>query len=62
MGKISGTDIRDPIFGALKVLAGDIIAIAGFASNQVQLESQLVAGAVSSAKRYSGYTVELSVI
>ena len=61
-GRVSGTDFKDPIFGALKVLAGDVIAIAGFASNQVRFNSQLLAGAASSAKRYSGYTVELSVI
>lgn len=52
----------DPLFGAFKVNAGDVIAISGFASNIINRSSGLVTTAISSSKRYGGYSVELSIL
>lgn len=52
----------DPLFGAFKVKAGDIIAIAGFASTIIDRSHGILPKAIASSKRYSGYSVELSII
>lgn len=51
-----------PLFGVFQVLAGDVIAIAGFASSYVGEQYRLLSSAISSSKRYNGYSVELSII
>lgn len=62
-----------PIFWPIKVIAGDVIAIAGFASDSVSTYSVEVNSSSSimyfaklinpgSSKRYNGYSVELSII
>lgn len=58
----SPTSILEPLFGAFKVNAGDVIAIAGFASNVVSKNNVLYSSAIPLAKRYGGYSVELSII
>ena len=62
---------NDPIFGSIKVIAGDVIAIAGFASDYVGRYTVPGSTAITyfaklinpgSSKHYSGYSVELSII